>query len=446
MESILSSVAPAMSSTMPPADSGGIAIAPGTLLEVFAHLPDPRRRQGSRFALSAILALAVCAILANHLSVLAIAEWGASLSRDLLETLGFPNAVTPHQSTLQRLFRRLDPDAPSEALTSHFARLESADRERPRGGEGVAIDGKAQRGRLRFDSSGGTVHALSVFLHDLGVVLAQAPIEPHPLTTSASSVPTSSEFKPEPSQAAKMMAEAKPPINSPELDKAAAELSVAPDLLRRLDWHGRVLTGDALFCQRSLSKQVVDSGGDYLFIVKGNQPRLYEDIRLLFDPPADLDMPLEDRRAARTVDHGHGRHYDTRVLVASTDLVGYSDWPHLAQVFSLERTWREKGKAKREVRFGVTSLPKEVADAERLLALTRGHWRIENSDHYVKDVTLGEDRSLVHLGNGPSVLAMLRDLALSLLHRAGYRAIASRLRYHSVHPEKSVALLLGQNA
>ncbi len=455
MESTLSSSAPATSSTTPPADSGdagGVAISPGTLLEVFAQLPDPRRRQGTRFALSAILALAVCAILSNHLSVLAIAEWGASLSKsgkDLLESLGFRDGVTPHQSTLQRLFRRLDPDVPSEALTAHFARLESANREppeRPRGSEGIAIDGKAQRGRLRFDSAGSTVHALSAYLHDLGIVLAQEPIEPQPLASSDSPAPTSSE----PSAADKTVAEAKEqlPIDKADeaaVDKAAAELSVAPALLKRLDWHGRVLTGDALFCQRKLCEQVVESGGDYLFIVKENQPRLYEDIRLLFYPPPGLALPLEDRREAKTVDHGHGRHYDTRVLVASTDLVGYSDWPYLAQVFSLERTWREKGQTKQEVRFGVTSLPKEVADAERLLELKRGHWRIENSDHYVKDVTLGEDRSLIHLGNGPSVLAMLRDLALSLLHRAGHRAIASRLRYHSVHPQAAVALFLGQD-
>jgi predicted transposase YbfD/YdcC len=447
MESTLSSPAPATSSTISPADAGRLAVSPGTLLEVFAQLPDPRRGQGTRFALSAILALAVCAILSNHLSVLAIAEWGASQCQELLASLGFKDGVTPHQSTLQRLFCRLDPNAPSEALTSHFARLESA---KPlRGSEGVAIDGKAQRGRLAFDSSGGTVHALSAYLHDLGIVLAQEPIEPHPLAASATPDATSSE--PKPNEADKTLAETKtettePPVDRAVADKAEAELSVAPDLLKRIDLRGRVLTGDALFCQRNLSKQVVDSGGDYLFIVKENQPRLHEDIRLLFDPPPGLSLPLEDRRLARTVDHGHGRHYDTRVLIASIDLVGYSDWPDLAQVFSLERTWREKGKTKREVRFGVTSLPREVAGAERLLELTRGHWRIENCDHYVKDVTLGEDRSLVHLGNGPSILAMLRDLALSLLHRAGYRAIASRLRYHSVHPEKSVALLLGQNA
>jgi hypothetical protein len=230
MESTLSCPPPAMPPTVVSADSGEVLVSPGALLRVFAQVSDPRRRQGMRFALSAILALAACAILSNHLSVLAIAEWGASLSHDLLETLGFKDGITPHQSTLQRLFRRLDPDALSNALTSHFARLESAkpERERPRGSQGVAIDGKAQRGRLRFDPSGCTVHALSAYLHDLGIVLAQEPIEPHPLATS---LPTPGATPAPKSTEAAETAETK----QPPIDKAEAELSVAPDLLRRLD-------------------------------------------------------------------------------------------------------------------------------------------------------------------------------------------------------------------
>jgi predicted transposase YbfD/YdcC len=408
-------------STQPPP----LVVSPSVLLSSFARIPDPRRRQGTRFALSAILALATAAILSNHLSILAIAQWGASQCQDLLRTLGFADCVTPHQSTLQRLFRKLDPDALSKALTSHFARPESTEApSRPRGSQGVSIDGKAQRGRLAFDSAGCPVHALSAFLHDHGVILAQEPIDPHP-------------------QAQETVADKQ------SIDKAEAELSVAPNLIKRLDWHGRVLTGDALLCQRSICKLVVSLGGDYLLIVKENQPTLHEDIRLLFDPPPGLALPLTDRREVKTVEHGHGRHHDTRRLIASTDLVGYSDWPYLAQVFRLERTWQERGEAKREVRYGITSLPLLIADADRLLALKRGHWQIENSDHYVKDVSLGEDRSLIHLGNGPSVLAMLRDLVLNLLHQAGHRAIASRLRYHSGHPQAAVALIIGspdQNA
>lgn len=384
-------------------------LTPSTLLSIFATVPDPRRRQGLRFALPAMLALAVVAMLSNHLSVLAIAEWGATQRRDLLCALGFPDGVTPHQSTLHRLFRKLHPDRLAAALTSYFTLIPTATAERPRGSQGVALDGKAQRGRLTFGTAGCPVHALSAFLHEQGIVLAHEPIDIDEQT-----------------------------------DKAEAELTVAPALVARVDWRGRVLTGDALFCQRKLCQQVLDAGGDYLLIVKENQPTLLDDIRLLFDPPAGTP-PLDDRREATTIEQGHGRQNDRRYLIASTDLVGYSDWPGLDQVFRLERTWQEHGTSKGEVRYGITSLPPTVGDAHRLLALKRGHWQIENGLHYVRDVTLDEDRSLVHVGHGPSIMALFRDLALNLLRQAGYRTIATRLRFHSCHPEEAVALLTGMH-
>ena len=98
------------------------------------------------------------------------------------------------------------------------------------------------------------VHALSAVCPIQGVVLAQTPI-----TSTA--------------------------------EKTEAELTVAPALIAQLDWHGRVLTGDALFCQRHLCTQVLAAGGDYLFLAKGNQPELFDDVRLLFDPPM-VTLPL----------------------------------------------------------------------------------------------------------------------------------------------------------
>lgn len=392
---------------VPIVPTSSMVVTPSGLLAALACVPDPRRRQGVRFALSAIVALAVAAILSNHLSILAIAEWGANQSQDLLRGLGFPNGVTPHQSTIQRLFAKIDPDHLSVALSEYFAAITPSAAERPRGSQGVAIDGKAQRGRLSFDSSGCPVHALNAFLHDYGIVLASEPIE-----------------------------------NKGQTEKAEAELTVAPALIKRIDWQGRVMTADALLCQRKLCQDVLDARGDYLLTVKENQPTIYQDIRLLFDPPFNR-LPLDDRREIKTVDQGHGRHQDTRWLIASTDLVGYTDWPGLAQVFRVERTWQEQGKTKQEVQYGITSLPPIVADAARLLALRRGHWQIENGLHHVKDVTLGEDRSLIHLGKGPSVMAMLRDTTLNLLRHSGYRAIARRLRFHSRHPEHAVALIMG---
>jgi predicted transposase YbfD/YdcC len=381
-----------------------LVVSPQSLAAAFADLPDPRRTASITYPLVAILTLAVSAILANHLSVLAIAEWGARQPPEHLRTLGFGQGRTPCQSTLQRLFCQLDGTALAQVLTQWFAprAQPSAD-----GLQGVAIDGKAQRGRLRFPADGGPVHALSAFCHETGIVLAHAPI-----TISA--------------------------------DKVEAELTVAPTLLARVDWQGRVLTGDALFCQRNLCAQVLDAGGDYLLLVKDNQPALHEAIALWFDPPPALARrPVTDWRTTRTIDTGHGRRPEIRELVASTDLTTYLDWPGLTQVFRIERTWREHGHAKRAIHYGITSLDPETGPPDRLLSLKRGHWAIENRLHWRKDVTFGEDACLIHVGYGPMVMALLRDAAVSLLHRHGVRQVAARLRAHSQYPDQAIALVVG---
>lgn len=380
-------------------------VVSASLAAALAEVPDPRRAASVVYPLAAMLALAVAAMLANHRSVLAIAEWGARQDAALLATLGFPPGRTPCQSTLQRLFRQLDGDALAARLSACFAPTAV-----PAPGavpQGVAIDGKAQRGRLRFAvTHGPLVHALSAFCHEQGIVLAHEPI-------------------------------------AAGADKAEAELTVAPALLARIDWPGRVLTGDALFCQTALCAQVLAAGGDYVLTVKENQGALHSNIALLFDPPASVSAaPLTDRRVAHTLESGHGRRLERRELVASTDLNAYLDWPGAQQVFRLERTWREHGTAKRMVRYGITSLSPAQADPARLLALRRGHWSIENRLHRHKDVNFGEDASLIHAGAGPTVMALLRDAALNLLHQTGVHRIAARLRLHSQQPERAVALVL----
>jgi predicted transposase YbfD/YdcC len=384
-------------------------VTPGFLLAAFAMVPDPRRRQGTRYHLGALLALALVGILSNCPSVLAIAQFGADASPALRRALGLPDRWAPCQSTLQRLFAKLDPDGLIAALNRACLPLVPAPVER--GGQGVALDGKAQRGRLAADPTAGVVHALSAFCHDYGVVLSQAPLEHAD-------------------------------------DKAEAELTVAPEVVASLDWRHRVLTGDALFCQRAICQEVLERRGDYLVVVKENQPTLFNDIRLLFEPP-DPTVTLTDRREATTRDVGHGRHADTRHLIASTDLVGYLDWPGHAQVFRLERSWTEKGKAHQVVRYGITSLPPTVADPARLLAIKRAHWQIENQLHRPKDVALGEDASLIHRGHGPDILSILRNLAISLIRATGISTIAAQLRHFSSHPEEALRLIVGsplQNA
>jgi predicted transposase YbfD/YdcC len=186
-----------------------------------------------------------------------------------------------------------------------------------------------------------------------------------------------------------------------------AELSVAPQVIRQIDWQGRVLTGDALYCQQALCAQVVEAGGDYLLIVKENQPTLLADIVQVFTPLTAEEaartgvhtvQPLAIE-TYRTVEKGHGRLEERQIRVSS-ELAGYSSWPYLVQVFEEERRWTAKGVTKQQVRHGITSLPATVSDPAQLATLKRGHWQVENGLHYVKDVTLHEDASQTHVGRG----------------------------------------------
>jgi predicted transposase YbfD/YdcC len=401
------------------------------------HVKDPRRKQGQRFSLTSILLLALAAILSNHLSELAIAQWGAGQSEEIKKALGFENGVTPHQTTIQRLFRRVSAEELEAAFRGIFLHSLNTDQEH-RGGCAVAIDGKAHRGRLKFEEENSyPVHAVSIVDHQTGIVLTQGHVEKPDVETKGKQQ-TKSKLTGEQEQEAK---------------KQKSELAVASRLIQHIDWKGKVLTGDALYCQRGLCSALRQAGGDYLFLVKGNQPQLLEDLRVLFAPLAPAKRAGEGvlrlpEQHAHTTEKAHGR-VDLRRIRVSSELKGYSDWPGLEQVFEIRRCWHSKGVWKEAVRYGVTSLPALDARPERVLKLKRGHWTIENCLHYVKDVTLGEDKSTVHADNGPKILAALRNTVVSLLRCAGFSTIAARMRYNSTHPQAALEILslsLSQNA
>jgi len=398
-----------MQYTATTSSGASVSFAVETLPQAFAHIPDPRRKQGTRYSLAAILSLAVVAVLANHTSVLAMAEWAARQTRHVRRALGFRRDTTPHQTTIQRLLARLDPADVAAAVQRVFDPCAPGE-VRDRGSQGVALDGKAQRGRLRHGATPThPIHAVSAFCHDLAGVLAQLVVD---------------------------------------AQQHQAELTVAPDAIRQIDWQGRVLTGDALYCQQVVCAQVVEAGGDYLLIVKENQPTLLADIQQVFAPLTHEErarsgihtvQPLAIQ-TYRTVEKGHGR-LEERQIQVSSELASYSSWPYLVQVFEYTRTWTTKGVTKQQVRYGITSLPADVSDAARLATLKRGHWQVENALHYVKDVTLGEDASQTHVGNGADVLAMVRNIAISLIRRAGHRDIAAQLRRYCGCPHEALALL-----
>ena len=259
----------------------------------------------------------------------------------------------------------------------------------------MAVDGKTLRGAKQPGAPG--AHLLSVLSHRLGL----------PLTPQA-------------------------------VDATSHELPGIETVLEQIVLTGRGLTMDALLPQRQGAQTIVDHGGDSGMIVKDNQPQLQEDSALVLTFP-----PAGDRQdSVRTVDIGHGRS-ETRNLTPSEALVGYSDWPGMAQVFELGRhvITKTTGKARVEVVYGGTRLRPAPADPGHLLELVRSHGHIENKSHWVRDVTFGEDRSLVRCGNIPPLLAALRNTAIGLLRGAGHTNIASACRRMAAQPAQALALI-----
>lgn len=368
---------------------------PRPLIEVFAAMPDFRKPRGKRHPLAAIFALACCAMLCGARSYSAIAEWGRNYGTRIAQALGFTHS-TPCAATLHTIFRHVDRDEFEAHLGTWADSIVGSLPDAPaRRGPVVALDGKTLRGSKKQGAPG--THLLSALAHQVGVTLAQHAV-----------------------------------------DDKTNEITAVETLLQRLVLDGRIVTMDALLTQRHVAQTIVDKGGDYVMIVKENQPQLRADIELVFTLP-----PVGDRQdTARTVDLGHGR-IEQRNLTTSEALVGYSDWPGLAQVFELGRhvLSQKTGEERVEVVYGVTSLSPARATPGRLLALVRGQWQIENQLHWVRDVTFDEDRSQVRCGNIPHVMAALRNTTIGLLRWAGYTNIAAACRRLAAQPGQALALI-----
>lgn len=221
---------------------------------------------------------------------------------------------------------------------------------------------------------------------------------------------------------------------------------MAPRLLRQVrPWlAGRVVSGDALYCQKMLCRQIVQAGGTYVFAVKANQPDLLDDVALLFgDPP-----PGERFALACTVDK-HGGRLEVRHLRAAATLAAYlqaAGWPAVGLVLEVRSQvrWPQQPTrpVRQQVRYFLTSLPPTTPPAV-LLRLVRRHWHIENRLHYVRDVTLGEDACQVRSGHAPQVLAVLRNAVVGVLHQHRVPNLAALLRTNAWTGPAAVLALLG---
>ena len=201
-------------------------------------------------------------------------------------------------------------------------------------------------------------------------------------------------------------------------------------MLDAIDITGKTITGDALLTQRHFATYLVEKRkAHYHFTAKGNQKTLMEDISFLFEN-------IDRKPDFTTVDPpDHGR-IETRRIWTSSELNDYLDFPHVGQVFKIERItyFTKTGKETKVTAWGVTSKSPEQASAEDVLKDNRGHWCIENSCHYIIDWVYDEDRCRISKGHGPENMTRLRRFAVGLLKSKGVKNVTQKVRQLAMRP------------
>jgi predicted transposase YbfD/YdcC len=378
----------------------GVVYDQGSIYDRLQSLTDLRKARGKRYSLTTVLMIVLLAKLSGANSPTEIAEWGIYHQSEIEALLRIKLKRMPERSTYRRILAYKVYETEVERLVGEY----NQDGER---GTICALDGKALLGMSKRED-GTPEYALSVYDVTAGKTMAQI-----------------------------------------EVGNKENEITKAPEVIRLAKIAGKVVTGDALHTQKRLAQTILDEQGDYVFPVKENQPKLYQNIQSLFAPEypkPGFGKIQTDFLTAQKVNKGHGR-IEIRTITTSEMLNTYAAWPGLAQVYRLERQfqWWRRGvcyKVSREIEYGITSLTRKKVSPEQLLQIRRSHWGIETGSHYRRDVTLKEDATRFTIGQGARVLANIHNLVLALIRQTGFRNAAQARRFFAAHLSRAFSLLI----
>jgi predicted transposase YbfD/YdcC len=333
----------------------------------FRKLKDPRVQRGRLHRLIDIIVITLCGVISGCETWQEIETFGRHRRKWLQRFLALPHGIPSHD-TLERVFDRLDPQVFQACLLDWLRVVSQVLRVRH-----IAIDGKTLCHSTNASTLGGPLQLVSAWATQNHLLLGQVAVE-----------------------------------------SDSNELTAIPKLLELLDLKGALVTLDALGCQKELAQQIVDGGGDYLLVVKANQPRLQQDIEACLLQALDDETVRPQLDSFESDDHGHGRqeHRSYTILRNPQGIRDQDDWPGLRVIGVCSRQSTCGDQTSDEVRCFIGS---RVASARWYAQHLRQHWGIENSFHWQLDVTFGEDDNRVCKRHGAENLALVRRTALSLL-------------------------------
>jgi predicted transposase YbfD/YdcC len=317
----------------------------------FSALEDPRSHINRRHPLPSILVLAVLAVLAGAAGPTAIARW-AELKEDLLTgILDLPHGV-PGKDVFRRVLMLLKPAAFEAAFNAWIARLrDEATAETGVDRPIIAVDGKTARRSHGANEGLGPLHVVTAWAGEYGLALGQAVC------------------------AAK-----------------SNEITAIPELLKKIDVRGGIVTIDAMGAQKAIAREVIRGAADYVLALKGNHESLHRAVIEHIDERLEGD--LEGAQELTTTDRGHGREEERTYLQlpAPEGLPGKEQWDGLKSVGVVTARRLEGDREGIEIRYYLSSLP---VDAKLFSRAVRGHWSVENACHWTLDVTFREDDSRI---------------------------------------------------
>ena len=358
--------------------------APCSLMRIFSEIEDPRMDRTKRHHLSDILVISICAVICGAEGWTQVEEFGRAKLKWFRTFLTLPNGIPSHD-TFGRVFAKLAPEAFEKCFLKWIEALAHK-----RHGRLIAIDGKTIRRSFDHADNKAAIHMVSAWCQANNLVLGQIATE-----------------------------------------EKSNEITAIPRLLELLDLRSAVVSTDAMGCQKRIAQKIIEQKGDYVLQLKANHDSLYEDVKLLFDEGLRNDCQGIAYATAESSDSGHGR-VETRRIWTTWETKWFSErnaWKGLSCFICVESERLIDGACSKERRYFISSL--DGRDPERLLALTRGHWSVENQLHWCLDVQFREDDCRIRQGHAAENFSRLNRIALNLLkqqtkHKAGIKT--KRLR------------------
>lgn len=352
-------------------DAGGLAEAV-CFLKYFSDLPDPRQRGKVLYPLDEVLLLSLLAVLAGAETFADIARFGDRKLAFLRRFRPFRDG-TPAHDHLGDIFASLDAAQFQRCFVAWVGALLGST------AEVIAIDGKTSRRSAGKSTGQAAIHMVSAFAARQKLVLGQV-----------------------------------------KVSEKSNEIIAIPQLLAMLAIEGAIVTIDAMGCQRDIAQAIIGQKADYVLALKGNQGSLREDVEVFVTEQMAKGFPDTAVSRAETIDADHGR-IETRTTTVIHDVNWLQErhgWPALRGIVIVE-SHRElpapTRKIEREIRFYITSL---ALPAQQLGPIIRSHWAIENSLHWVMDMTFRDDECRVRTEHAPANFTTIKHIAHNLIRRA----------------------------